>query len=186
MRKNTKEHLFKLCFTAVHIAIGLIFRFLSFPIPLFGANAVRVTLDGAFMALTAILFGPIYGATSYVVIDLLGQIIKPIGAYIPLITLVVALLGFLQGVFYKALKKIPEKGFLFIKVLLSVIIPGIICSVLNSIVIYHFYSVQKGLSVLIAGRLLEEVISCVIFSIIITGILPIIKKEIKKLFNKNN
>jgi hypothetical protein len=52
----------------------------------------------------AILFGPVYGAITYGLFDLLGYLLRPMGAYLPLMTVIVALGGFIRGALWLALR----------------------------------------------------------------------------------
>ena len=70
---------------------------LSLYIPLFGQNGMSVGISGIFSMLPAFLFGPVYGMIVSGLSDLLGYLLKPMGAYLPLMTLIVALGGFLRG-----------------------------------------------------------------------------------------
>ena len=58
---------------------------------------MRVGLGPIFFMMPSILFGPVYGAIVAALADLLGFVLRPSGAYLPLITLAVALGGFLRG-----------------------------------------------------------------------------------------
>jgi len=58
--------------------------------------------------LPSILFGPFYGAAVSGLSDLMGYLIKPDGAYMPLLTLTAALGGFLRGGIFVWLKNRSE------------------------------------------------------------------------------
>lgn len=184
MQKGKKYFLFKLTLTAVLIALSLVIRMVgSVMLPLFGSNTVRLTFEGIFTSLPGLLFGPLFGGIAYGVCDILGLIVNPSGAWIPLITLANIALGVIQALTFKVLKNIPEKkGYLFLKLLISLIIGGIIISVTNSFIIFYVYAPAKGLIALIIARLIEEVISCIIYSAAITVLFPIIKREENRLF----
>ena len=182
--QNKKYLLFKLSLTAVLIAISIVIRmFGSVMLPLFGSNTVRLTFEGIFTALPGLLFGPLFGGVAYGVCDVLGLLVNPSGAWIPLITVANIALGVIQALTYKALKKIPErKGYLFLKLLLSLIIGGVIISITNSFIIFFVYAPAKGLVALIIARLIEEITSCLLYAAAITVLFPIIKREEKRLF----
>ena len=170
MKKGNKYFLFRLTLTAVLIAMSIVVRMIgSVMLPLFGSNTVRLTFEGIFTALPGLLFGPIFGGVAYGVCDVLGLIVNPSGPWIPLITLANVALGVIQALTFKALKKIPErKGYLFLKLLISLIIGGIIISVANSFIIFYVYSPAKGLIALIVARLIEEIASCILYAAAIT------------------
>lgn len=184
MQKGKKYFLFELTLTAVLIAISIVVRMIgSVMLPLFGSNTVRLTFEGIFTSLPGLLFGPVFGGVAYGVCDVIGLIVNPSGPWIPLITLANVSLGVIQALTFKALKKMPErKWYLFLKLLLSLIIGGVIISVANSFIIFYVYAPAKGLIALIIARLIEEIASCLLYAGAITLIFPIIKREENKLF----
>ena len=91
-------HLRRMITTSVFIAIALILRTTATGyITLFGAQGARVGIHGAFVMLPAILFGPWYGAAAYGLVDLLGHIIRPMGAWLWWMTLVMTVGGYVLG-----------------------------------------------------------------------------------------
>ena len=98
-------HLRRLSATAVFLAISLVLRMtVSGYLPLFGANGVRVGIHGVFTIMPAILFGPWYGAVVSGLEDVLGHIIRPTGAYLPPMTIVMIAGGFLRGWVWRLLR----------------------------------------------------------------------------------
>ena len=96
--------------SALLLAIALVLKtFFSINIPLLGENGMSVGVAGVFSMLPSILFGPFYGAAVSGLSDLLGYIIKPGGAYMPLLTLTAALGGFLRGGIFVWLKNRSEE-----------------------------------------------------------------------------
>ncbi len=91
--------------SALLLSLALVLKTtFSIYIPLFGQNGMSVGISGIFSMLPAFLFGPVYGAVVAGLSDLLGYILKPMGAYLPLMTLVVAFGGFLRGALWAALR----------------------------------------------------------------------------------
>jgi len=87
--------------SALLLAIALVLKtFFSINIPLLGENGMSVGVAGVFSMLPSILFGPFYGAAVSGLSDLMGYLIKPDGAYMPLLTLTAALGGFLRGLLF--------------------------------------------------------------------------------------
>jgi ECF transporter S component (folate family) len=78
---------------------------LSFYVPLFGENGMRVGIAGIFSIMPSIMFGPLYGALTSGLSDLLGYLLAPTGAYLPLMTLALAAGGFLRGLIWLMLRK---------------------------------------------------------------------------------
>lgn len=80
-------------------------RFFGIPIPIGGLPALRITFGAIPIGLVGIVFGPIAGALSGTVADLVGFMINPMGGmYFPGFTLSAALSGFIPGIVYKILK----------------------------------------------------------------------------------
>ncbi|MBZ9685266.1 folate family ECF transporter S component [Clostridium estertheticum] len=90
--------------TSVFIAIAVILRSISIMIPIGGAGAMRISIDGIFYILPGIIFGPIYGAFAGGIVDILAYILRPMGPYIPLFTLTTMLSGFIPGLIWKYTK----------------------------------------------------------------------------------
>lgn len=100
----------RLIVSALLLAIALVFKTLfTFYIPLFGQNGMRIGVSGIFSMIPSFLFGPWYGAAVSGLSDLLGYLLKPTGAYIPLLTLTAALGGFLRGGLFSLLKGRRDK-----------------------------------------------------------------------------
>lgn len=103
-------HVRRITISAVFLSISLVLKTaFSFYIPMFGQNGMRVGISGVFSIMPAILFGPVYGAVVSGLKDLLGYLLKPIGSYLPLMTLVVTLGGFIRGALWFALRNKSHK-----------------------------------------------------------------------------
>ena len=76
----------------------------SFQIPMFGQNGMSIGISGIFSMMPSILFGPVYGAIVSGLSDVMGYLLKPTGAYIPLMTLIVAAGGFIRGTLWLLLQ----------------------------------------------------------------------------------
>lgn len=100
----------RITISAVFLSISLILKTtFSFYIPLFGQNGMSVGISGIFSIMPSLLFGPVYGAVVSGLSDILGYLLKPIGTYIPLMTLVVAAGGFIRGVLWSILRNKDSK-----------------------------------------------------------------------------
>lgn len=83
------------------IALAFVIRNLSYMVYFGGAPGMRVGFSGVFTKITAILFGPVLGGTASGIIDILGYIVKPEGAYIPWLTITAVLGGVIAGILWK-------------------------------------------------------------------------------------
>ena len=98
-------HTRRIAITAIFLSIALVLRlFATFYLPIYGANGHRVSPGAIFAILPAILFGPIYGAIAAGLFDLLGLLLRPSGAFLPWMTVVVTAGGFLRGLLWRGLQ----------------------------------------------------------------------------------
>ncbi len=92
--------------SAVFLSIALVLKTaFSFHIPLFGENGMSVGVSGIFSIMPSVLFGPAYGAVVSGLSDFLGYLLKPVGPYMPLLTLTAAAGGFIRGLIWTGLRK---------------------------------------------------------------------------------
>ena len=103
-RMNTKF----LVTTAVFIAIALVLRSFSILIAAGGILTMRISFSAIFYVMPGLLFGPLYGGIAGGLVDILGYIITPMGAYIPLLTITNVIAGFLPAVIWKRIKNTEE------------------------------------------------------------------------------
>lgn len=109
---------------------------------------MRVGVSGIFSTMPAILFGPVYGAIVSGLTDLLGYLLKPVGSYVPVMTLIVAAGGFIRGALWKVLRNKNSKNMIIAVIVCStfLLIAGISNIVFLSAdgIDTGFYDVQKG------------------------------------------
>lgn len=108
----------KLTVSALCLALALVLRMLSVMVPLAGVAGMRVSLGGIFATLPALLFGPLYGAIVAGCADGLGYLLKPEGAFLPLLTVTAVLGGALRGWLWMGLKRVLSKGLVKASVIL--------------------------------------------------------------------
>ncbi|MCL2568529.1 MAG: ECF transporter S component [Oscillospiraceae bacterium] len=103
-------HTRRIAISAIFLSIALVLRLLlTFYLPIYGQNGARVNVGTIFAILPAILFGPVYGAIVAGLFDLLGFLLRPSGAYIPWMTIVVATGGLLRGFLWRGLRNRNRK-----------------------------------------------------------------------------
>lgn len=108
--KNSSFYVRRITISAVFLSISLVLKTLfSFYIPMFGQNGMSIDISSIFSIMPSILFGPVYGAVTSGLTDLLGYLLKPMGTYIPLMTLVVAAGGFIRGALWTFLRNKENK-----------------------------------------------------------------------------
>jgi len=98
-------HTRRIAISAIFLSVALILRLvLAFYLPLYGQNGMRVNIGMIFAIMPAILFGPVYGAIVAGLSDLLGFLLRPTGAFLPWMTIVVTAGGFLRGLLWRILR----------------------------------------------------------------------------------
>jgi len=123
MKKNYLIVTYKLVLTAMFVGLSVVASMLSrIDLLAFGVQGgVRISLGPVFTAVPAVLFGPFFGGLASGLSDIVGFILKPVGAYNPLITLSAFLGGALRGLFWSFIRKKSVKN-LNIAYLLTMII----------------------------------------------------------------
>jgi len=116
LRKLTASAIF------LSLALALQFIFPNFYIPLLGQNGMRIGISGIFSIMPSILFGPIYGAATSALADILGYLFHPTGPYLPQMTLVVALGGAIRGFIWFFLKSKKERPIRIAVIVLAVLV----------------------------------------------------------------
>lgn len=108
--KDSSLYVRRITISAVFLSISLVLKTaFSFYIPMFGQNGMSVGISGIFSIMPSLLFGPVYGAVVSGLSDFLGYLLKPVGTYILLMTLVVAAGGFIRGALWSALRNKDSK-----------------------------------------------------------------------------
>lgn len=113
----------RITISAVFLSISLVLKTtFSFYIPMFGQNGMSVGISGIFSIMPSILFGPMYGAVVSGLSDFLGYLLKPVGTYIPLMTLIVTAGGFIRGALWSALRNKDSKKMRIVALVSSVLL----------------------------------------------------------------
>jgi ECF transporter S component (folate family) len=98
-------HVRRITISAVFLSLSLILKTtFSFYLPMFGQNGISIGISGIFSMMPSILFGPFYGAIVSGLSDLIGFLLKPTGPYIPLLTIIAAMGGFIRGILWLVLR----------------------------------------------------------------------------------
>jgi ECF transporter S component (folate family) len=104
---KTSIHTRRIVLSALFLAIALVLRtFFRLYIPMFGESGMRLSIHGIFSIMPSILFGPVYGAMVSGLTDMLGHFVSPSGSWLPQLTLMAALGGFIRGWLWILLKKL--------------------------------------------------------------------------------
>lgn len=162
MKKNNSLRILVQC--ALFIALAVALYSVSYMIPIGGAAGLRIGFSGIFKKIPCLLFGPWYGAAVCGITDILGYLVAPQGAYIPLLTLVYVFQGFMIGFLFKYINKMWKKDsfiVLLIKLFIVFSISDIIMTVLSSLTLMIFVPalMKKGFVYVFVPRLVEEIVS---------------------------
>jgi ECF transporter S component (folate family) len=107
--KNEENRIKKVVQTSLMIAFAMVVRSFSYMVYLGGAPGMRISFSGVFTKIAAILFGPLYGGIASGLVDVIGFIIKPEGAYIPWLTVTSIFGGIITGFLWIVLKNVNTK-----------------------------------------------------------------------------
>ncbi len=92
------------------LAFALVMKLFSIMVPMLGFGAMRISLIGIFTTIPALAFGPLYGAIVGGLSDFVGWVIKPEGAWIPLLTLTSVLAGLMKAYLWILVGKLKAKS----------------------------------------------------------------------------
>lgn len=160
---------------ALLVATSIILtRFLSFYVPIFGTNSIRVGLGHIPIILAGILFGPVAGAMVGAVSDVLGTLLFSPFPYFPGLTFSAALTGLIAGLIMILLEKYHKIG--FIHILGLVYLAEIPTSVFMNT---WFLSIMYGVKY--SYLLLPRVIATAVFVLFYSIIILILYKQLLKL-----
>ena len=97
--------LYKISYSALFIALGVILsRFISVP-ALFGLPFLKVSLTNSVVMFSSFYLGPFFGFLVGTLVDTLGAILFPTGPYNPLFTIAASLTGLMPYLCYVFLRK---------------------------------------------------------------------------------
>lgn len=171
--------------TSMLIAISVILRAFGLMVPLGGAAAMRISLDGVFYKLPGILFGPLYGAIAGGLTDIIAYIVKPSGGYIPLMTFTNILGGFLPAALYLYFKKRDVK--ILKKIYIFIFGLAIVLGIINLIAVNFFGTSTISMMILKLGKKAQFTEAWLII-LGTVGLLPFVFKTIfiKKFTNEES
>lgn len=168
-REITKKIALLGVLTAMGVVLG---RF----VPLVNILTSKYEFSFAAVMLAAYLTGPVGGAVVGGLIDLIGALLVPTGAYFPGFTLTAALTGLVFGLLLYKNCTVP-------KIIIAVLSTQAVCSLLiNTLFISVFFS-PKGFTALLAARAVQAVIMSAIQ--IVFAIVLFRKVNLKKLLKFN-
>lgn len=132
---------------AMMAAVGVVLGALSIYI----TDTVRIGFAGIPVTLTGYLFGPVVGGMFAGALDILKYLVKPVGAFMPAMTLVMIIKGMVFGCF------LYRKPLTFGRVLAVQLVVVILCNlILNTLCLSLLYG--KAFMALLAPRVVKNLI----------------------------
>lgn len=161
----------KIAYIAVLAAVNVALNAFGVPLPGY-ATKLSFTYIPCFIA--GIFMGPFAGLLVGLIGDVLGMLINPQGAWIPLITLGSALMGFIPGVICRYLKLN-----IYIKIGISLVAVLLICSMgINTYGLFTVLGRGRTFWVYLAARMPMQSIIFAVNSVLIYVLYPVLKKTV--------
>ncbi len=148
---------------ALLAAIGALFKaFVSVDFFLGGMKIVDLSLVALPVMLAGIFFGPLAGGLVGIVAETAGFFMSPTGAYNPVFSVIMALLGVIAGLFY-----LKSKTTTIWKTIGLVVLTQLLCSaILTTLTIHLFYGIP--LIALLPGRGIGVAIKIPVLIVLLT------------------
>lgn len=161
MRVNTK----RLTTIGLLVGISVIFtRFLGVVMPLAGIQALRLSFGQLPIMLAGILLGPVAGAITGALADIIGGVIFPIGPYFPGFTVSTAMWGFLTPLLLRLFAN-EERRRSYVAFLFAVFVTSLVVSGLNTLWLAIMF--QRAFWVLLPTRLLGSMLQVPLHALIL-------------------
>ncbi len=168
--------------------IAVVGVFLAIAVVLDGFGSIRVgeflKINFTFLplALIGVLYGPTPGFLSGILVDVIGYLVNPIGAFIPWLALITGLEGLIYGFVLYNLK--PEKTVKqFIRIVIARALVCFICNlVLNTIALYSYgFIVGESIWALFVARIATNIITFCLGSYLMMMVIVPVKTAYNKL-----
>lgn len=135
-------------------------RLLSIRIPFAGVEALRIGFGPLPIILSGIWLGPFWGLLVGIAADLIGFALQPVGAYLPVITLVSGMRGLLPALIVRTS---PQRTML--QTVLAIAIPQVLLSLLAMpLILYYAFGVP--IIVNLPARVLTQAVTIPLYVII--------------------
>ena len=180
---KSKDALLRLCTNAVLIALVVVFDMLSIRL----GNDYKITFGGIPIILCAIIYGPVDAAIVGFLGSFIGQLFTfGIDITTPLWIMPAAVRGLVMGLLFIAFKKSTNVFVLTFEIIVS----SIMVSLSNTLALYLVFLITTAQSdpnatysfvlITFVMRIVMGIVSAIIYSVIIQGLLIAIKKIAKK------
>ncbi len=173
--------------------IAVVGVFLAVAVVLDGFGSIRIgeflKINFTFLPLSLIgvLYGPTIGFMSGILVDVIGYLVNPIGAFIPWLALITGLEGMVYGLILYNLK--PEKTVKqFIRIVIArAIVCGVCNLLLNTIALYSYgFITGDSIWALFGARIATNVITFCLGSYMMMAVIVPVKVAYNKIsFSRN-
>jgi len=177
MFKNGKIDTRKLCILALLTAITVV-------LAMFGTfrlgNIVKIPFKFISVYVTAAIFGPVAGGITAALGDVINSVAFPVGPWLPALTIVEFLSGFLFGVFYHN-KNLKGRGY-FIRTFICVMFLFVLDMIITTYALTnakYFVSFEAGFKVRLPAGIVEAVIQAVVL-LSASAFMPALIREAEK------
>lgn len=165
---KTRKMILLSLFSAISIVLT---RLLAFYIPLFGSNDVRISLGDIPILMAGLLFGPLAGALTGLVSDIVGASLFPAGPFFPGFSISAMLVGAVPGL----LKRFVFRKTRFLHLLMIILVTELITSaLLNTLWLSLIFSLPYVM--LFIPRILITLIMVLVYA----GIIQLLLKRLGK------
>ena len=171
MKRNENNSAYKLVLISLMIALTLILNRVIPSTPIY-----HLTVDFIPVFVVAVLFGPFWSAATYAIADTIGSIIMPMGPFNPGITLTLLLIGGLFGIVYY--NKETEGKWIWIRSFICAFTTFLIKLFGTTYFLYIMYGGPNGIGYW--AYVISRIPNCIIFSVLVFVLLPVIQKIIIK------
>ena len=149
-------------------------------------DAIKINFTFLPLAMIGILFGPVCGFLGGMLVDIIGYLVNPIGAFIPWLVLIQGLEGLIYGMILYNLK--AEKTWqTFLRIIVSRFIVCALCNLtLNTWALYSMGFIKgDSFSVLFVARIITNLITFALGSAMMTVLCIPLKLAYNRIFRKN-
>lgn len=170
----------KLIFSAILVALEIILhRFVGIQMPTY-----QISFGFVPVAVSAMLFGPVWAAATAIAADILGTIINSTGAYNPMFSINAVLYALIfSWFFYKKEKNVKRIVLCVIVQLIFVAIP--LTPLWLYIYLKYFVGSPKAFSVIFASKCIASLIEAPIKIIVLIPICKYLYPQLERITKKN-
>ena len=147
MKNRKSGYVETLTVAAMLVALAVVVNLFYVSIPIGNAPVLKISFGGPFIKLVGLLFGPVLGGIAGAMVDLLVHLIRPMGAWIPELTLVELCKGAAIALLFIAVRQIKFSIYNVLYLILFIVIT--LLGAMNLVI--TAFSPNSAYSLLLAG-----------------------------------